>query len=190
MSLHILDDLEQWRAIPGHYGYEVSDLGRVRSYRAHGGNRSGERLLDTPRIKAVHRHRGTGYLSVVLQGEPGRSHRRPVHALVAAAFLGPRPEGFQVAHADGDKMNARLDNLRYATPVENAQDKHRHGTTCRGETGGNSKLSEAQVREIRRRYQTGEFQISIAESYGISQSQVSNIVRAASWSHLDAETAS
>jgi hypothetical protein len=176
---------EEWRAVPGHEGYEVSNLGRVRSYRAHGGNRGG-RQVKTPRIKTTRRH-NTGYSSVVLQAELGRSQAYSVHVLVAAAFLGPRPEGYQVAHFDGDKMNARLDNLRYATPVENAQDKHRHGTTCHGEAGGNTKLTTAQVQEIVARYGAGELQRELAARFGISQSQVSNIVRRASWSHLNLE---
>lgn len=175
---------ELWRPIPGMRDYEVSSLGRVRSYRAHGGKK---RLRD-PYLKTV-RPNGRGYLSVVLQVHPGRSQAYCVHALVAAAFLGARPEGQQVAHADGNRLNARLDNLRYATPLENAQDKHRHGTTCRGESDGNSKLTEAQVGEIRERYRAGELQVRLAESFGISQSQISNIARVASWAYLETAVA-
>lgn len=186
MSLRIMEDVEQgeeWRAIAGYRGYEVSSFGRVRSYRIHGGARSGQ-LMETPRMKATRRH-NHGYLVVVLQDEPGRSRPTPVHVLVAAAFLGPRPEGHQVAHWDGDKLNAKLDNLRYATPRENAQDKHRHGTTCYGEAGGNHKLTDPEVRQIFALYhREGWLQKDLAKSFGISQSQVSNIVRAASWTHL------
>lgn len=174
---------EEWRAIPGFAGYEVSNLGRVRSYRAHGGNRGG-RMVAEPRMKTTRRH-GNGYLFVVLQADLGKARPQAVHTLVASAFLGPRPEGFQVAHADGDKMNARLDNLRYATPRENAQDKQRHGTTCRGESDGNSKLTASQVRQIIAHCQAGQRQKDVAQLFGISQSQVSNIVRGASWSHLN-----
>lgn len=179
-----LEQCEEWRAIPGCDGYEVSDLGRVRSYRAHGGNRGG-RMVAAPRLKTTRRH-NTGYLSVVLQAELGRSQAYPVHVLVAAAFLGPRPDRMQVAHRDGDKMNARLDNLRYATARENAQDKHLHGTTSRGEMNGNRKLTQDQVQQIVTQYRGGDLQKTLAVAFGISQSQVSNIVRGASWSHLRA----
>ena len=192
MTLHTFPDVEQgeeWRAIPGYEGYEVSNLGRVRSFRIHGGRRSGQ-LQATPRMKTTRAH-GNGYLFVVLQREPGKSRPTAVHALVAAAFLGPRPKGHQVAHSDGDRMNARLDNLRYATPRENAQDKHRHGTTSRGEAGGNHKLTDPEVRQIFALYhRAGWLQKDLAKSFGISQSQVSNIIRSASWSHLNLGEAS
>lgn len=178
---------EEWRAIPGFEGYEASNVGRVRSFRRHGGR--GRGLVVAPRIKKV--HAGVhGYLCVTLQKPDGnRCSKYAVHVLVAAAFLGPRPEGTQVAHADGDRLNARLDNLRYATPVENAQDKHRHGTTCRGESGGNSKLTEPEVREIRARYRSGESQHFLADEFRISSSQVSNICRSASWAHVKEDVA-
>lgn len=188
MALHEFPNLEQgeaWRPIPGFEGYEVSNLGRVRSFRRHGGR--GRGLVKTPRIKKTHPG-ANGYLCVTLQKPDGnRCNKYAVHVLVAAAFMGPRPEGMQVAHGDGDRQNARLDNLRYATALENAQDKHRHGTTCRGESDGNSKLTEAQVRDIRARYRAGETQPSLAKLFGISSSQVSNIIRAASWAHVESE---
>lgn len=53
-----------------------------------------------------------------------------VHTLVAAAFLGPRPEGMQVRHADGDRTNNTLGNLCYGTPKDNMQDAISHGTHC------------------------------------------------------------
>lgn len=181
---------EEWRPIPGHDGYEVSNLGRVRSYRAHGGNSGGRRIAE-PRLKVTSRHKPTGYLSVVLQAELGRSQRYAVHVLVAQAFLGPRPAGYQVAHADGDKMNARRENLRYATAVENAQDKVGHGTVPVGQRNGNHKLTEGEVRELVARYRVGARQVDLADAFGISQSQVSNLVRRACWSHLNlTETAS
>lgn len=185
VSLHIYKDLEQreeWRAVPGHSGYEVSSLGRVRSYRAHGG----KRRLAVPRLRTI-RVGVNGYVQVGLQVASGQQKQFSVHSLVAAAFLGPRPEGHHVAHFDGDRANNHVSNLRYATPHENAQDKERHGTVLRGEDGANTKLTAQQVEEIRLRYLNGELQAPLALAFGISQSQVSNIVRHASWSHMDLE---
>jgi hypothetical protein len=51
-----------------------------------------------------------------------------VHRLVAAAFLGPRPDGMMICHWNGDPADNRVENLRYATRVDNALDSLRHGT--------------------------------------------------------------
>lgn len=72
-------------------------------------------------------HRG-GYLHF------GPSHGREkqttvkVHVAVALAFLGPRPEGLDIRHLDGDPTNAHASNLAYGTKLENEADKWRHGT--------------------------------------------------------------
>lgn len=190
MSLHVYDDIQQgtdevWRTIPGFSAdYEVSSMGRVRSYRAHGGKRRNE----LPRLLAT-RIGSKGYLRVGLQVASGKQEVCTVHSLVAAAFLGPRPEGQQVAHGDGDPSNARLENLRYATPLENARDKHLHGTTVRGELATTAKLTEDDVREIRRRRSKGETQSSIARDFGISRSNVQWIEHGRSWAHVTDEVA-
>ena len=64
-----------------------------------------------------------------------------------------------------------------------------HAATVRGERDGNSKVTERHVREIRARYRAGETQRLLAEEFGISSSQVSNICRSASWSHVKEEVA-
>lgn len=186
MALLIHNNVEQgttpetWKTIPGFSAdYEVSDLGRVRSYRAHGG----KRRLSEPHLLST-RLSPNGYLRVGLQVASGKQEVVTVHSLVAAAFLGPRPEGQQVAHGDGDRANARLSNLRYATPVENANDKHVHGTTVRGERNGISKLTEGDVREIRSRRSAGETQLSVAQAFGISRSNVQWIEHGRNWSHV------
>src|SRR3546814_16009402 len=65
------------------------------------------------------------------------------------AFVGPRPDGMEVAHNDGDPLNNRLENLRYATPAENTDDKLKHGTLLRGNAVGTAKLTVGDVRFIR-----------------------------------------
>lgn len=41
------------------------------------------------------------------------------HKLVAMAFIGPRPNGLQINHKDGNKLNNHFSNLEYVTPLEN-----------------------------------------------------------------------
>ncbi|WP_158548184.1 HNH endonuclease [Desertihabitans brevis] len=112
-----------------------------------------------------------------------------MHHLVAAAFLGPRPKGMDVAHWDNDGTNNVVTNLRYATEVENMADKLRHGTDNRREHAKYRKLSQIDVDEIRRRYgppggvgQPGlESQRSLAAEFGVSQQRISAIVNWRTW---------
>lgn len=190
MSLHILEDIEQpeeWRAIPGHEGYEVSDQGRVRSFRKHGG--VGRGLVTKPRLKKTHPN-SVGYLAVTLQKPDGnRCSSYHVHALVAAAFLGPRPAGMQVAHADGNRANSRLDNLRYATPLENAADKRIHGTQPVGEQNARHKLTDGDVRSIRALRKQGALQRELAARFGVSISAIQFVLNRRNWSHVRDEAA-
>ena len=118
--------IEQWRDIPGHPGYQVSDHGRVcsldRTITTANGHvrRYKGKVLSTPLSKR-------GYPHVDLWNR-GESQVRYVHSLVAETFIGPRPEGMEVCHNDGSKTNNHVDNLRYGTPSENELDKLRHGT--------------------------------------------------------------
>lgn len=52
----------------------------------------------------------------------------PVHQLVALAFIGPRPDGMDVCHNNGDGQDNRPGNLRYDTRTSNNRDTVAHGT--------------------------------------------------------------
>lgn len=58
----------------------------------------------------------------------GKQVARTVHSLVASAYLGPRPEGLETRHMDGDPLNSRPSNLRYGTKGKNTLDSVGHGT--------------------------------------------------------------
>jgi hypothetical protein len=105
---------EEWRPIPGFPGYEVSNFGRVLSRK-----RKQPRLLAPPVDK-------DGYLYVRLCRD-GVASNRPIHQLVPAAFIGPRPAGAVTRHLDGDKLNNHLSNLTYGTWAQNNLDTVAHG---------------------------------------------------------------
>src|SRR6266852_2032042 len=103
------ETIENWVPIPDFEGlYEISDFGRIRSYHGNGCIRK------TPLV--------AGYASLFLN-KNGQKTFFYVHHLVAFIFIGPRPQGKEVAHGYGDGSNPALSNLRYATPVENDADK-------------------------------------------------------------------
>lgn len=166
---------ERWRPVVGYEGlYEVSNQGRVKSLSRwrKGGSRNPtcavrERILSP---SPVNRY---GHLAVGLSRD-GVLTKRTVHSLVAEAFLGPRPDGMEVAHNDGDCAHNSADNLRYATRLSNMQDRVRHGTI-------NSKLSADDVAEIRRLRGLVK-QAALAERFGVTVPQISRIQTGRQWS--------
>lgn len=99
---------ERWREIPGLPHYKVSDYGRI-----HG-----------PR--GIRKLQGKRYPEIVIRTVRGFRQIR-VHQAVMLAFVGPCPEGLEVLHADDNKQNCALSNLRYGTRSENWQDAKRNG---------------------------------------------------------------
>ena len=68
------------------------------------------------------RNHPSGYLYVGLYiGKGGGKQRlwRRVHRLVADAFLGGIPKGYEVDHRNGIRTDNRVDNLRVVTHREN-----------------------------------------------------------------------
>ena len=111
---------ERWASVPGFEGhYLVSSEGRIRSLKRR--TRDGGPLYVNWRIDRY------GYVIVDLWRD-AKSARRRAHVLVAAAFLGPRPDGREVRHLDGNPANPRLSNLAYGTRAENRRDCIDHGT--------------------------------------------------------------
>lgn len=75
------------------------------------------KLMSTPQAS-------NGYRVTTLSKE-GRSRTYNVHALVADAFLGPRPEGHVVDHIDYDRGNPDVKNLEYIPHGENLRRGYR-----------------------------------------------------------------
>lgn len=133
---------ERWEPIAGWHGYEVSDQGRIRSWKKC--RRTPKQAL--PRVMKTHTL-PTGYIIIKLKDKE-RKVNHYVHRLVLGAFIGEAPTGAHAAHWDGIRDNNRLSNLRYATPAENSEDKRRHGTLCEGERHYQSQLTSEQARTI------------------------------------------
>jgi hypothetical protein len=115
---------EQWLPVPGFEGaYEVSNLGRVRSLprMVRAGANGGFRAVGGNILKPV--VNVAGYTQVRLPD--GKT--RTIHSLVAQAFLGERPAGYQVCHNNGDPSDNRVENLRIDTVSSNMQDIVKHG---------------------------------------------------------------
>jgi hypothetical protein len=109
------------------------------------------------------------HLTVGLHREK-RQFRKRVHRLVLETFVGPCPDGMEALHEDDDPTNNHISNLRWGTRQQNREDMIRNRRLP-------TKLSVAQVREIRKSRQDGETLASIARRYGVSKSTVSEIAR-------------
>lgn len=169
-----------FRQIPGFPRYAVDEHGNVLSICPIGQGKNipwkNARRLNPTKSK-------DGYLRVYLTHD-GREQTVYVHALVLTTFVGPRPEGLQCRHLDGNPANNHVSNLAWGTPLENEQDKILHGTKQRGEKGNGAKLTEEDVLEIRRRAASGETQTSIAKDFSVDRTRICRIVLRKTWAHV------
>jgi len=133
-----MDDLttatsqEQWRAIEGFNGYEVSDLGNVRRSELYDpfGRLVYEAKPIARQLSGTSRDKDGNYFSrywdVSLRIASRTQRHAKVHQLVAVAFIGPRPDGMVTCHNNGDSLDNRVENLRYDTQSANIQDMYKH----------------------------------------------------------------
>lgn len=165
----------EWREIPEWPEYEVSEFGAVR--RAMDGHRTYKGRELKPRIRRR-------YPSVVLARGPLKKVFF-LHALVARAFLPPKPSQLhQVAHRDGNRDNNHWSNLRWATPQENQQDRIAHGTHNKGERHWKAKLVASDVLEIRRLMAAGGTRKEVAAQFSVTTTHVDYIVARKCWAHI------
>lgn len=172
---------EQWLPVVGYEGlYKVSDRGNVRSLRRKVIDSQGRTHVYPARKKKCQLAR-KGYLKVSLCRD-GKQKNCYVHLLVAAAFIGPCPDGYVVDHIDKDSGNPRLANLQHMTRGESDA---QGGKGSRGEGNSHSKLTEATVLEIRKDSRPPR---ETAEEHGISTDHVRRIQSRKYWGWLpDAE---
>jgi len=169
-----------WKAIPGFDMYEVSDEGEVRAT---------ELSLKGARMRKV-RSKRNGYLEVNLWDRSTRTYRFfLIHRLVLTTFVGPpATSDMQARHLDGCRANNRLSNLAWGSRKENAADKTRHGTELLGENTNSAKLTEEQVRRIRRHRaaQPGRKwgRGKLAAELGVHPETVSRVATGEWWSHV------
>lgn len=98
-------EVEIWRDIDGFDGYQVSNLGNVRSLNYKG---TKNMQLLKPSLSGPNR----GYKSISMR-IAGKTVRRNIHRLVAEAFI-PNPENLpEINHIDEDGTNNKVNNLEW-----------------------------------------------------------------------------
>ena len=187
---------ERWRVVPSEPHFEVSDRGRARSLdytiiskwkgitpytRKHQG-----RMLNPIR-------QSTGYLDITVDSSQFVNGKRvPRHrslaSMILEAFIGPpTDEKYLATHKDDNPRNNKLKNLAWGSQTDNMQDKIRNGNTYKpkGELHHNAKLTESQVRKIRKAYKRyGKEHIKLAKKFGITGGMARQIGKRKRWTHV------
>lgn len=137
----------------------------------------------------------SGYGQFWMDGTNRRAH------IVSYEWANGSTSGAQVQHLCNVRVCVRPTHLKLGTPAENMQyasktgrmskgDQHwlRKGPDTRdhakGERNGAAKLTEADVREIRRLYADGIPIKDIAVQYGMTYHGVYDIVKRVNWKHV------
>lgn len=178
----------EYRELPYNPGYRVGSDGTVWS-------RIGKRsksmpkgcplsLKDEWRPLSLRLNSRSGRLQVKIYSASLQFRLRHVAQLVLEAFVGERPEKMECCHNDGDKMNNRLENLRWDSKSANSADRIRHGIH-KGERNGMCKLTPDQVRAIRFAYSEGATKGKLARMYGVSGTTITRVVLRIHWPHVD-----
>ena len=102
----------------------------------------------------------------------------------------PIPPGMGVLHSCDNPPCVNPQHLRIGTGADNVADRSARGRNRDqyGEANSNVRLTEAQVRAILSERTSGDppSQQRIAARYGVSQAQISRILRGESWAYLQA----
>jgi HNH endonuclease/NUMOD4 motif len=167
---------ENWVGLVQFPGYDVSDLGRVRSYwiaGSHPQRMTSEPETLSPAINSV------GYPRVTLKDRNRKTRYVNVHRLILECFVGMAPEGTIGRHLNDIKTDNRLVNLAWGSHGDNRRDSYRNGTPTIGQRV--ARLTSIQVAEIKRLSQAGRSQASIARQFGIHPSHVSKMCSGHRW---------
>jgi hypothetical protein len=99
---------------------------------------------------------------------------------------GPIPDGMCILHACDNRLCVNPDHLSIGTQRDNVYDminKNRKAIQ-KGSLNGMSKLTEDQVKLIKRRIASGEKQVNLAKEYGVNKSQITEIKIGRTWAHV------
>ena len=165
---------EVWLPVPGFY-LEASSEGRVRSTPRTIVRKNGAPQFCPGKVLTPNPGNKYGHLYVTARAIGSeKQNYYAVHALVALAFHGPRPDGQITRHEDGDLTNNRPSNLKYGTYTDNKADEAIHGR-------GRARLLRHEVDTMRVLKLYGVKNKDLSRMFSIDPGQVSKICSGKSW---------
>ena len=161
--------MENWKTIEEYPDYQISSAGNVMSYK------NGKKIA---RKLSVSRK---GYVRISFRHN-NKNRNIVVHQLVIKYFGPPQPPNTTPDHINRIKTDNRIENLRWATPEQQRENSVFVGLT--GEANGFSKLTEAQVREIKWKSAAGVSSRALGHEYGVSKTLILYIRWGKVWGHV------
>lgn len=158
----------EYRSVPGYDGYFITADGTMLGPR--------RRVLRPMAMETGHQY--------IYASRPGVPRKLFIHRAVLSAWVGPPGSGQSDGrHLNDDPSDNRVENLAWGTRLDNARDKARNGRQIRGEQLKTAKLTEADVREIRRRW-PAETTRALGAEYGVSHTAIRRAVNGMKWRHV------
>ncbi len=174
---------EEWRPVPGYEGlYDASSCGRIKSLPRVIQHKNGHKQ-NAPSVVLRQGIGSHGYPTVTLS-KGGTVKKRTVHSIIAEAFIGKRPDGFETRHLDGNRRNCHTDNLKYGSHEQNQANRIAHGTDGRGQKNAMAKLSLDQVETIRAKAASGSDFHDLARTFDVAWATISDIIQRRTWRHV------
>lgn len=167
-----------WKPIQGYESiYKISNYGEVLALPSKGSGKISDFLL----LKSF--DNGRGYRAITLVNNRVRRNFY-LHRLVAIHFIDNPFNHNQVNHIDGNKTNNIVSNLEWCSRKANMQHASINGLLASGENNHLSKLSNHDVKEIRRLHVFGVSKQHIISVFGISNAHYYRIINKELWKNL------
>lgn len=121
-----------------------------------------------------------GYGVLCLSGGTAYAHR-----VAWEIAYGPIPEGKLVCHTCDNRKCVNPEHLFLGTSADNSRDMIKKNRSMKGEVNPKSRLSEDDVREIRRMRSLGMTWEPIAERFNVSSATARFAGTGRTWAHVD-----
>lgn len=115
-------------------------------------------------------------------GRTAKSER--AHRVSYELHHGPIPSGLFVCHRCDNRACVRPDHLFLGTNRDNVADMVAKGRQARGSQNAATKLTAADVIEVRRRYASGEAKRALARRFGVDVKAICALLDGRTWAHV------